>query len=46
MGFPNVSAGGASGGPVAAPAQAEVWGYVDATGVAHFAARKLDGSTH
>lgn len=26
----------------AAPAQAEVWGYVDARGVAHFASEKLD----
>ena len=27
---------------VAAPARAEIWGYVDAHGVAHFAAEKLD----
>lgn len=27
---------------LAAPARAEVWGYVDARGIAHFAAEKLD----
>lgn len=29
-------------GALAAPAHAEVWGYVDAKGVAHFATEKLD----
>jgi len=28
---------------IATPAQAEVWGYVDDKGVAHFAAEKIDG---
>lgn len=28
---------------LASPARAEVWGYVDAAGTAHFAAEKLDG---
>jgi hypothetical protein len=27
---------------VASPARAEVWGYVDDKGVAHFAAEKVD----